>query len=169
MFYIDTLWFVLKLINMRWLENRYRAVVLVYLLVLTVRKEKLKRKHLKISILYRFWAVKTEILNWSWCRNQKYILMWIKSTWIVLNCGMFWNMHRKLDIIGGFHEKLVNTCNNSQNLFRIWKAANISCICKTNTANHLKFWSAVVRINTEGKSLIMKSMVAFTHWCSYNV
>ena len=33
---------------------------------------------------------------------------------------------------------------------------NINCICTNNTANHFKTGSAIIRINTEGKSLIIK-------------
>ena len=33
---------------------------------------------------------------------------------------------------------------------------NISCICLNNTVSHSKFWSAIIRINTDGESLILK-------------
>ena len=38
---------------------------------------------------------------------------------------------------------------------------NISCICENNTANHLKIWSAVITINTLGKSLIFFLLIFF--------
>ena len=38
---------------------------------------------------------------------------------------------------------------------------NNCCICKNNTLNNI--WSAIIRINTEGKSLIMKLGPAVTN------
>ena len=40
----------------------------------------------------------------------------------------------------------------------LWIYIDIKCgFCKYNTKNHLKFGEQIIRINTDGKSLIMKS------------
>ena len=38
----------------------------------------------------------------------------------------------------------------------LWIYINISCIRLEQHSESFKFWSAIIRINTEGKSLIMK-------------
>ena len=40
----------------------------------------------------------------------------------------------------------------------LWLYININYICKNKTAKHYKFRSAIIRINTEGKSLMMNFM-----------